>query len=1426
MNIKNNSLVKVLSVLCATVMIFTALFANPVIISALTGGSDDSVVGKEEVFDTPVVYGFEPSEDPVTDKSVNVNSLNMTRGGDNMGVMGWTWDITDGDAEHGRVLYTHNEPSTQTWATAGGYRLNNSNGVYRLKKDTTYYVEMSVNLTAAPSVEGSASEVYLGYGSWDNKADGNTNGVDSMGVKLYTVVKAEKDAQVYSVTSTEGTKEYEVNSGWHNLKFVFTTPSDFKNTDNALALYSTLMPGAKIQIDNVKVTPVAEDEGVVLFKDDFHSNTIIAFDDINKEVELPVLTPENPEHTFEGWYYDYNRTDDTKVESYKMVDGITTFYARFKAPVTITFINTLTNTQDVISGLPTTAIPYPAFPSDSEKQFAGWFTTEDYTEEYFADIFAYANIVLYSKWIDPVQSSVEDFETYTKHQWEEITVSTEVRDEKGQPVKDENGVVEKVDATYKSNYLYFGRMCDLSDFGYADSNHSLKFSWDADMMLDPADPETYYALGRHNQVDAATILEDVSLTNNTTYIVSFKYYVAQINANLNVSFYSGNFKNVWGNMASYQSVGNSFTVTPDKNDGQWHEAQLVITTNFKGDGKAMFVNVNMSQNSDAVMYLDDFVFTPLKPTESYIVYNHGVENDIYCGEIRTTLPHAVANPDKKFTSYKWYSDSTFITPFNETVYTREPMIAYAMKPITFKYDYPYTTEHGLAFGYTMEIVNEKGVGNGDDYVLKCTYDGDVFLRKNTETGKDVYWRDRYNSPDFQALAKTQLKDDTVYIISYDVKATVATLDYSVQFSTAASNNVWGGFVWPTSTKTTFSKSTTKDGWMSCTTAIKTKEKLDYANALYIFITFAHNLKEQHAEVYIDNLMVSEAIAPLAVFVPNNETSNIVVSGKAGNTIKYPDAPVKFGYDFSGWYLDKECTKPFTATTFAENEIYYVYAGYTESKVKTFDYEDYNVPYAVPSEGHYRRHDCEVVEVPFAYSGTHVMKGDRSFARNPELNTGGSGHLLQSGSTVQKLSQKKNYIITFKYYIETHGQEPLRVSAYAGSNVNFWGSSKFANTYYINLDEQTGVWHTGTLVCDGSKINQSWQDHLYFNWTVGTEGMYYFDDVTITELEEGEMAYFIDNGGCKNIPEYVKGKEGESFASQLPKNPKYENHQFLGYFVLGDDGKYQQFTDMKFYADKTPAIVARFIRLKTIQDFETFYAPAIAAMSGYSILDYDYELYDALAKGNSRENVTSGRYSLHRLGKTHYFENALLLTSAQQLAAGEKYTVTFKVKMPSYLQTDGAVKIVSNNSPIFAWATMGDYYPVVAVKDLTDGQWHEVSYTFIAIEPYVSIQTPGYCELFVDDVVFNHVSADTEVSVPVQFTEYVPAKRDLVSGELVTTVTEAGNVDVSTIIDDSLVEGSFGSSSSVTVIIICAVAAVVVLAAVVIILLVIKKKKKA
>ena len=124
----------------------------------------------------------------------------------------------------------------------------------------------------------------------------------------------------------------------------------------------------------------------------------------------------------------------------------------------------------------------------------------------------------------------------------------------------------------------------------------------------------------------------------------------------------------------------------------------------------------------------------------------------------------------------------------------------------------------------------------------------------------------------------------------------------------------------------------------------------------------------------------------------------------------------------------------------------------------------------------------------------------------------------------------------------------------------------------------------------------------------------------------------------------------------------------------------------------------------------------------------------------------------------------------------------------------------------------------AIADLKEGEWTEVSYTFNSVEALLCVQTPGYCEIFIDDIVIKRVDESTPLSTPVSFTEYVPAERDEF-GNLVEP--NLSDIDISTIIDSSLkkiVDVNY------TLYIIIGAGAIVVIAAAVVLVIILKKRK--
>ena len=114
----------------------------------------------------------------------------------------------------------------------------------------------------------------------------------------------------------------------------------------------------------------------------------------------------------------------------------------------------------------------------------------------------------------------------------------------------------------------------------------------------------------------------------------------------------------------------------------------------------------------------------------------------------------------------------------------------------------------------------------------------------------------------------------------------------------------------------------------------------------------------------------------------------------------------------------------------------------------------------------------------------------------------------------------------------------------------------------------------------------------------------------------------------------------------------------------------------------------------------------------------------------------------------------------------------------------------------------------------------MEFTFLATGKYISINTPGYVELYIDDISFellpNATAEDCSKSVACK--EYIPKRIDK-DGEL--AITEKA-IDVSLL---KMVGGGEISSNGKNILIIACVALIVIIGASVSIIFIIKHRKK-
>ncbi len=1387
---RKNGFKKAIGIICAIVLLVSAIYV-PVMVSAA-----DPIPSVEIKDNEAYVFDFSQFVTSTENKEA-------AEGEAAIGYHGWGWDVRDG------VLKSAKNSTTQSWSTGGGFRLHakladGTWGFYALEPSARYVVSFKIRVLSSPvTIEGSKetnkSYLNLGYNSTYNSdpasgvAGSYVNGM-STSIKVYDSLI---DSNMFTLYDTNGNGSvYACGEDWHTVTYFINTPESFTK-DNALAFFVANYHGSQAEIDDVSVTKIGADSGVILLKDEYSATDEIFFGKEGDKIDLNAKDiadrAKDPSHTFEGWYADAGRTEKiTEVVFSKTEDK--TVYSRWNAPVTVTFKNTLNGTESKVTGMAGDKFAYPEDPVDPDGKvwFMGWYKDAGCTVAHVVPKFGYADETIYTYWKGEIAGLTQDFENYTK---DEYTIQT-----------DENG------QKYKSNRLVFGAtMSKQSEVTYNNSNYAIKYHWNPVQITDKND-HNYYDTSRVTAKDNYFQIGK-GLENKTIYVVTVKYLAEKAEAPVNFYMMTANGTNAWtpGQRREYEVVKNEVL----NSDGEWHDITFQFITDFAGAGIDVYFGISNTVSVDTVIYFDDIKIEAFaQPYESVVTINTNIDNKVI--NIKGKRGDKIEWPEMKhpedapFKGY--YLDKNFTEKYESEVFERLPVVVYARwisytvlnqgfetytadqwnKQIVTKNnntpndptdDYTLTYKSNYLIFYTTMSKQSEVVNSGNN-AIKFHWNTDKAFDKDVSSATaynaqnpESYEHSRYSAEDNLFYLGKGLEDNQYYEVTFKYKVEKGNQDATFYMLTANPTNSWGGRKTYTAPENVSIKKT--DGWVEYKYAFVTGA-IGSNNVAYLGIKLS-----EHEDVimYFDDVKISKPIPPYVKFDYGYGGLPSVVYGKVGETIKLPDTPSRVGYDFQGWYLEPECENKFEATAFEEEMALTVYAKWKQSNTYVYSFENYT---CTETSGWVLRNG--------GVSTKNKSHGKNSLrmAYNEKNNVTTAVFALEDGSEMFNLERKREYVVTMKMYIEKFSDSNLSVkflasaynNVYVGNNT---GKTNLCPTIAITPAEAKtikGKWVTKAFALTTADLDSDIYTELYcyFNNMPGWE--FYIDEVTVRPLAKGQIAVAFAKEGAQGGPDYLIGKPGQSYEKKVPESLSKEGMFFKGYYSKSPDGSFLEKTRGNMvFGEKSEIIFARFLDYEINENFDTgFYNKAYDSGFGYTIHDFDYEVYDSEKEGNSKDNVTSGRYSLHRKGDSMYKENSVILTLGNQFAEGERYTVTFKVKMGKHFHTDGAVKIVSSRSFKYAWTTTGDYYAVVPIADLTDGQWHEVSYTFNSVEAFVTLQTPGYVELFIDDFNFKLVDETVPLTEPKEYTEYVAAERDA-DGKLLYKDRTA--VDISTIIDNSL-----------------------------------------
>lgn len=421
-----------------------------------------------------------------------------------------------------------------------------------------------------------------------------------------------------------------------------------------------------------------------------------------------------------------------------------------------------------------------------------------------------------------------------------------------------------------------------------------------------------------------------------------------------------------------------------------------------------------------------------------------------------------------------------------------------------------------------------------------------------------------------------------------------------------------------------------------------------------------------------------------------------------------------------------------------------------------------------------------------------------------------------------------YVLTYDYRVVQNtgkgsGQTtPLPNVRFAKAD-NVWaGYSVPKNNWSINLEEETGKWFTGSVMFT-AELKEPIGNALYFTVNYSENFVGYFDNLRLVRVNKGNGESAVNLNPCG--ADYIgasklvyTGKPNEQI--KLPKDIKKSGFVFIGWY---EDSKLKKRIESEYYTilQSDTTLYAGFARPRLIQDFESF--KDIYSPETYRYADMDYELYDARLNADGSSNVHGGNYSVHRKGGDFHTAAFQVLPetseSTKRLIPGLVYRMTMWVKLESKKQDTGAVKIACSQSAYYSWAIDGDWYNVAAIKDLKEGEWTELSFTFYATSYYVSVQTPGNVSMYFDDVTLELLSdaKSSDCSQSIKIDEYVPAFAENSTSLL------NGNIDKNLVKETAAAGAAFPAGAAVAIA--CA-AAVIALGGVITVFVVIRKRRRA
>lgn len=548
-------------------------------------------------------------------------------------------------------------------------------------------------------------------------------------------------------------------------------------------------------------------------------------------------------------------------------------------------------------------------------------------------------------------------------------------------------------------------------------------------------------------------------------------------------------------------------------------------------------------------------------------------------------------------------------------------------------------------------------------------------------------------------------------------------------------------------------------WVTQTVIFETPESLvneetgKVEDQLYIFGGGVTDQWEAN-KLYIDQVIYGEynetetdSSAEIK-FATNGPAFDSIV-GAAGDIFSMPADPVNPGYNFLGWYTDKDFTTPYTANESGRNTI--PEGGldlYAKWEVTTDTVTFSNIPNQIYTSGAFQKGGViENSNPPTKHTAFKII-GEPGNETNDILHYDpvlynsdqmtSSWHratLVFPTSNFMSVRPGEEYILKFRYKVVGYDGPAVGIAAYTNSPSDVWVGH--VKQFESDLDVITAEAVTTDWVPAEFRFTANLDSTLAVEEAnkiaVAIRGgaSVYLDDFVLEAVNDGVNVYestvaFETNGGKPVAP-----LKGVKYTPVTLPTPVKENFIFNGWFA--DAELTQPVTELDYpNYGTTVKLYAQWMFSKLTEGFEEF--PAKVKNRGFSSA---YSLYNKEEAGRNFDpsNVHSGKESVFRDGTKRQDSSFVMVRDEDyKIVKGKTYTVSFWVKPTNITKEDGVIsiatfeKLTNVSKPI-------DNVRVAKMSDLKVGEWNKITYTFTAKKnkaTYFGIYTTRGNSMYFDD----------------------------------------------------------------------------------------------